>query len=353
MAAATASQALGGLASPASSAGAPPLPESAAEALMACLQSAQHPLLAGPGGRRFAVGILQDLRMLLVCGRPAAVCALTDLRRLLQAALRELPAPLRRPSPASCGQGSSLAAVGEVTMPASLAAAARGAAVPSSSRSGREGSAADKSRSTGRRPPSEGPLRSSGDSGSRSSASGSSSGLRRRLQATERKLAYFQSWANEQPRELYKIIAEAVSQEERAHSESLQASAALTAGSKEAAATLSNSNMPCRSVACAAQHSNQWPGKLVQELEPEQLCSEEPERSITEFDSRAADSSNAAPSFSSKACTAPLSGEPGPHANPNLLVGSLQRHLQLNGSGKERAANVQKAKETTKLVEEL
>ena len=48
------------------------------------------------------------------------------------------------------------------------------------------------------------------------------SSLRRRLQLGERKLAYFQSWANEQPMHAYQALAEAVGLEAAEHMRSLQ-----------------------------------------------------------------------------------------------------------------------------------
>ena len=62
------------------------VPQSASEAAITCLQRACAPPVGDPSGRSFAVAVLQDAVAVLSAGRPAVLLALTDLKRLFDAA---------------------------------------------------------------------------------------------------------------------------------------------------------------------------------------------------------------------------------------------------------------------------
>ena len=62
-------------------------PASAEDALLGCLLRAAHPGQLGPASKGFASSILQDVQQIVGQGRPALLCALCDLHRLVLAAL--------------------------------------------------------------------------------------------------------------------------------------------------------------------------------------------------------------------------------------------------------------------------
>ncbi|BDA48131.1 probable zinc finger HIT domain-containing protein 2 at N-terminal half [Coccomyxa sp. Obi] len=220
-----ASAALGGRQDSAAPSAAPP-PASAAEAVLECLARTCHPSLCGPASRRFAVSTLDDVQTLLHCGRPAIVCALTDLRRLFAAALEEAGAAkaaerLKAGQQSSRGSEHKNSGAQEDSADSSSHYASQkvqeltGASAPAAKRS----AAWRAKRGTMQR------------------GSGGGSVLRKWLQAAERKLSYFQSWANEQHAQGLQVILDAVAGEARMHGEGLQADDELR-GSAGAAAVL-------------------------------------------------------------------------------------------------------------------
>ncbi|CAL8462874.1 g2408 [Coccomyxa elongata] len=264
-----ASAALGGHQDSAAPSAASP-PASAAEAVLECLARTCHPSLCGPAGRRFAVPTLDDVQVLLRCGRPAIVCALTDLRRLFSAALAETggaKAVERLEAGQSSSRGSehkSSGAQGDLADSSSHDVAQKaqeltGASAPTAKRS-----------AAGRA------LRR----GTSQSGSGGSA-LRKRLQAAERKLSYFQSWANEQRAQGLQVILDAVAGEARMHGEGLQADDALR-GAAGAAAVLDPSGVS--SYRQVPQQAGNRP-HLVQELGAKSGSSTEGVRSSDNYGS--------------------------------------------------------------------
>ena len=145
------------------------------------------------------------VQALLLCGRPAIVCALTDLRRLFSAALAEAGAakPAQQQTagqPSSRGlEHKSAGTQDDAAQPRSHYAEQNVQELTGAWAPAAEHSAAGKER--------RGPLR-------RDSGGGA---LRKRLQAAERKLSYFQSWANEQRVQGLQVISDAVAGEARMH----------------------------------------------------------------------------------------------------------------------------------------
>ncbi|GJN19919.1 hypothetical protein PR202_gb07235 [Eleusine coracana subsp. coracana] len=60
-------------------------PETVPEALTACIEETCSPAYKHTGGFRFAIGLVDDIIILLSLGHNALVCALCDFRRLVQA----------------------------------------------------------------------------------------------------------------------------------------------------------------------------------------------------------------------------------------------------------------------------
>ena len=184
----------------------PALPlASAAEAVLDCLGRACHPSLCGPSGRGFAVSVLDEVQALLHCGRPAVVCALTDLRRAFAAAVAEAGAAktaARQTAERPSGSRESL-----------MNSRTPEGAVTGGSRSATEVATGAASSGAAELPG----VRVEGGAHGVGRGSKGSSALRRRLQAAERKLAYFQSWANEQRAPELQIILTAVASEGTAH----------------------------------------------------------------------------------------------------------------------------------------
>ncbi|KAI4303617.1 hypothetical protein MLD38_039225 [Melastoma candidum] len=65
-------------------------PESMAEAISNCLEQACSPAYRHVGGLKFGMALVDDVAALLSLGTPGLICALSDLRRLLDAGLTEL-----------------------------------------------------------------------------------------------------------------------------------------------------------------------------------------------------------------------------------------------------------------------
>ena len=179
--------------------------------------------MLGADGWQFAAALVDDVRALLGCGRPAIVCAITDLRRIFAAASEE-------------AKGSTTAASHGRQRPAEDAGA-KETLTNSSAANDREHAQRavalslpaqqqqpQLQQSESKRDCEQHTDMAQGTSSSRHSAAqtrehlggrpGVSQGmghkrLRAQLQASERKLAFFQSWANEQTREAYQHILEA------------------------------------------------------------------------------------------------------------------------------------------------
>lgn len=154
---------------------------------------------------------IASVQALLHCGRPAIVCALTDLRRLFLAALAEAggaKAAERLEAGQLSSRGSehkNSGAQGNSADSSSHDVAQKvqeltGASAPTAARS-----AAERARQRG--------TKQSGSGGS---------ALRKRLQAAERKLSYFQSWANELRAQGLQVILDVVAGEARMHGCALQ-----------------------------------------------------------------------------------------------------------------------------------
>lgn len=66
------------------------LPETVSGALSKCLETACSPSFKHAGGFKFAIGLFDDVASLLRLGRAALLCALMDLYRLLEAAMKDV-----------------------------------------------------------------------------------------------------------------------------------------------------------------------------------------------------------------------------------------------------------------------
>ena len=73
-------------------------PETVSEAVSHCLEQTCSPAYRHLGGLQFGLRLLDDVISLLSLGRPALVCALCDLQRLIQAGERELKLGMPRKS---------------------------------------------------------------------------------------------------------------------------------------------------------------------------------------------------------------------------------------------------------------
>ena len=167
------------------------------------------------GGRQFAVAIAEDVKVLISCGRPGVVCALTDLHRLITAAAKEAKglkqADSLRGLPRTQDRGAA--------KPLHL----RSPMMPRQGRSTVRPSAAVRQQqqlqhtegSTGRAKSVKAiPGLGEGHAQTASAPERASSRkrLRQQLQAAERRLVYFQAWANEQAQGQYQHILEAVAE---------------------------------------------------------------------------------------------------------------------------------------------
>ncbi|KAJ4803525.1 HIT zinc finger family protein [Rhynchospora pubera] len=65
-------------------------PETVREALISCLEQACSPVHRHMGGFNFAIGLMDDVISLISLGSNALVCALCDLRRMVQAGEKEV-----------------------------------------------------------------------------------------------------------------------------------------------------------------------------------------------------------------------------------------------------------------------
>lgn len=208
-----------------------PPPGSAREAVLAALERACDARTAAGGlGRVAAVALLCDARALLAAGRPAVVCALADLRRVFLAALSEVS---QRPGAAGGAGGASHAAGRRARSGDRWTSGAQGA---QGSGGGNARSADADGHASGNGTTSEGAQNGGGQKQERVNAGMGSGSLRRRLVAGERKLAYFLSWANEQPLEAYQAMLGALSEEAAQHAETLPGQGASSGMSVSTAA---------------------------------------------------------------------------------------------------------------------
>lgn len=230
-AAATALALSASLKPPEAGAGAGPA-SSAETALLECLVCAARLQLAGGGdggSRAFAISVLCDVATLAAGGRPATLCALADLRRLLSAARGAVPRGSRpsRDRPSAAAPSTSAAGKPETASPAASATAessVAGAAAlaglslaeAATASPGVSSKSAAEGGRTARRVLGQGPGKNKVAEGT-SKADRSNVELRRQLLASERKLTFFLSWANEQPQEAFGGLAAAAGAEHERH----------------------------------------------------------------------------------------------------------------------------------------
>ena len=163
------------------------------------------------------MAIVEDVKVLISCGRPAVVCAVTDLRRLFAAALKEAKGHQqpgsreRQQHPESKGRTdpmhSSSLGIAEQEKHQSASGAPSGQQHQLQRRDA-EGSTGHADAMGGISEQSE----SSATAPSGSVRANWRKKLRQQLQAAARRLVYFQSWANEQTRDQYQHILEAVTE---------------------------------------------------------------------------------------------------------------------------------------------
>ncbi len=183
------------------------------------------------GGRQFAVAVVEDVKVLISCGRPAVVCAVTDLRRLFAAAVEEAKA-FKQPGSRDRQQHTETKGVADpmhLSSPGIAEQEKHRAASKAPARQQRQLQQRDPEGSTGHAGAVGGISEQSRSSATAASGSARASGrkkLRQQLQAAERRLVYFQSWANEQTRDQYQHILEAVAEASRVFEQAQDTSSA-------------------------------------------------------------------------------------------------------------------------------
>lgn len=160
--------------------------------------------------------MVEDVKAVIGCGRPAVVCAVTDLRRLFIEAVAEV-----KGSRKAAGQSRQLQP-GVLNIPEHPQSESSAAIMGDGHRHGAASSAAAEPRqrlgigqtAEGSSTLQQGILRSEGGSArnGRSVREKGDRRLKQQLKTAERRLAYYQSWANEQPRDVYQHILEAVAE---------------------------------------------------------------------------------------------------------------------------------------------
>ena len=174
--------------------------------LLGCLQRACQPPAGSQDSRGFAIGVLSDVAAVLQLGRAVVLTAVMDLSRVLEAARQQLEGA----APDASGSGGSPSKQVRVCVWSSMAGIAAAACQPDCCVCV--------------------PLPPVGAERARSSLPlQQRKELRRRLVAAERKLLFFLAWANEQPPEVYDLLALAVAAEHRQHA----AAAAAAGGSPD------------------------------------------------------------------------------------------------------------------------
>ena len=215
------------------------------------------------------MAVVEDVKALISCGRPAVVCAVTDARRLFAAAIEEAKGPEQASvwnEQQQQTQGRSVAKPAHLTSSKTVGQGDQRAS--STEPAGQQQCAGDSSGSMGHVAAMG---RLSGHVKSKASMRGGSargSGrkrLRQQLQAAERRLVYFQSWANEQALYQYQHILEAVAEA----SQAFQQAQGLPDASIGSLADLSNVNAPQSSKMSAQQAFGRplLPRPLVQEYD--------------------------------------------------------------------------------------
>ena len=179
--------------------------------------------MLGADGWQFAAALVDDVKALLSCGRPAIVCALTDLRRMFAAAIGETKGFKRAASHGRQRSAEDADAAEDLANSSAASdreAAPRTAALSLPARQQQpqlqqSESKRDCEQHTGRAQrissSRHNAAQTRGQPGGRPRV-GKGMGdkrLRAQLQASERKLAFFQSWANEQTWETYQHILDA------------------------------------------------------------------------------------------------------------------------------------------------
>ena len=179
--------------------------------------------MLGADGWQFAAALVDDVKALLSCGRPAIVCAITDLRRMFAAAIEEAKGSKRaashgrQRSPEDAGAAETLtnSSAAKDREDAQRAVALSLPAQQQQPRLQQSESKRDREQHTdmaqGTSSSRHGAALNRGHPGGRT---GGGQGmvekrLRAQLQASERKLVFFQSWANEQTRDTYQHILDA------------------------------------------------------------------------------------------------------------------------------------------------
>ena len=175
----------------------------------------------GADGWQFAAAIVDDVKALLSCGRPAIVCAITDLRRMFAAAIEEAKRSNRAASHDRLEAAEDGRAAETLTNGSSAnekEATQRSVALTSATQQQQPQQSESKKDCKHHAHVAQGCSISRRDGAKtrrhHARRAGVSQGmgdrrLRAQLQTSERKLAFFQSWANEQTREAYQRILEA------------------------------------------------------------------------------------------------------------------------------------------------
>lgn len=181
------------------------------------------------GGREFAVAVVEDVKALISCGRPAVVCAITELRRLYSAAADELKAFKKAASNSQQVQiqGTSAEGLLQSSSPTDVRRVAQRAAsaAPAGQRKQMQKHSQVENKKGGVEHADSvqgSSAHSRSNPGTHSPSARASGGkrLRNKLQAAERRLVYFQSWANEQTRDAYQQILDAVVEASQAFEQS-------------------------------------------------------------------------------------------------------------------------------------
>lgn len=214
--------------------------DSAACMLLGCVQRACQPPVGSRDSRGLAIGVLADVAAVLQLGRAVVLTALMDTSRLVEAARQQL-------EEGSGGSSSRSRQVG-IRWTVCLRGAAGGCWT---------GCGGCYAAPAGHPPPPlpAQPLQEQKE-------------LRRLLVAAERKLLFFLSWANEQPGELYELLALAAAAEAQKHSQALGSHPAGAAGGADGlAAQLGATSLGSgRAAAQPEQPQGQAAAVLIEEL---------------------------------------------------------------------------------------
>ena len=201
------------------------------------------------GGRHFAVAVVDDEKTLFSCGRPAVVCALTDLRRLFAAAVGELKASRQPRAQKSSPRQHEAAPTAQHLQPESSAAPESDKQAPGPAAAAEQQESLESVQQSSDRKQDQNAESAQVSMAQHEKSEGTQKAsarvrgdrrLRQQLQAAERRLVYFQSWANEQPRDVYQHILEATA-EASERFEQIEAAPDASPGS---IADMSNRYMP-------------------------------------------------------------------------------------------------------------